>query len=531
MNNEIHTGPTGLKRAIIVITVIAAAIMELIDTSIVNVALSQISGNLGATIEDTSWVITGYAIANVIIIPMTGFLARYFGRKNYYITSIIIFTISSYMCGQASSLISLVLWRFLQGIGGGALLSTSQGILFDAFEIKKRPMASAIFGMGIVLGPAIGPTLGGVIIDNYSWPLIFYINIPIGILAAVLAYTFIDKKPEEFSIDRKSIKIDYVGILALIIGVASLQYFLERGETDDWFESKTITAMAITAFVGLATFIIWELRTKTPVINLHVLKNRNLAVSNILTFTVGFGMFSSVFIFPVLAQRVLGFTPTETGIGLIPAAATAILVMPFIGRGIQGGVPPVVFVVLGFIFFILHGYTGSQANLNAGNSFFFWPNIFRGLGTAMLTVPLINQAVSGLKPQEMPSGISLTNMIRQLGGSVGIAVMNTFIVNRMAVHRSDLISNLQPNDPELIARVQTMAQGAIAKGGASALGANNAAYKMLDGTIMQQSALQSYLDAFLLISVFFIATSPFLLLTQNKKVSAETMKKVAEESH
>ena len=232
-----------------------------------------------------------------------------------------------------------------------------------------------------------------------------------------------------------------------------------------------------------------------------------------------------------MAQRVLGYTPTETGIGLIPAAATAILVMPFIGRGIQGGVPPVVFVVLGFVFFILHGYTGSRADMNAGNAFFFWPNIFRGLGTAMLTVPLINQAVSGLKPQQMASGISLTNMIRQLGGSVGIAVMNTFIVNRMAVHRTDLVSNLQPNDPELLVRVQSMAQGAIAKGGANSMNASNAAYKMLDGAIMQQSALLSYLDAFLLISVFFIAVSPFLLLTQTKKMDIETIKKVSEESH
>src|ERR1700749_3307511 len=201
-NTEIHTGPTGLKRAIIVVTVIAAAIMELIDTSIVNVALSQISGNLGATIEDTSWVITGYAIANVIIIPMTGFLARYFGRKNYYLTSIIIFTISSYMCGQASSLIALVLWRFLQGIGGGALLSTSQGILFDAFEPPKRPLAAGLFGMGIVIGPTIGPTLGGYIIDHASWPLIFYINIPFGIVATLLCLRYIDKHDWELPSNR-----------------------------------------------------------------------------------------------------------------------------------------------------------------------------------------------------------------------------------------------------------------------------------------------------------------------------------------
>jgi DHA2 family multidrug resistance protein len=216
--------PTGIKRAMIVFTTISAAIMELIDTSIVNVALSQISGNLGATIEDTSWVVTAYAIANVIIIPMTGFLQRFFGRKNYYLTSIVIFTIASYMCGNANNLWVLVGWRFIQGVGGGALLSTSQGILFDAFEPKKRAMASGIFGMGIVLGPTIGPTLGGLIVDNYSWPLIFDINIPFGILAALLTITFIDRKEDELNINRSAIKIDYFGIAMLVLGVGSLQY-------------------------------------------------------------------------------------------------------------------------------------------------------------------------------------------------------------------------------------------------------------------------------------------------------------------
>src|SRR6478735_12699913 len=237
----------GIARVIIVLTTISAAIMELIDTSIVNVALAQISGNLGATIEDASWVITAYAIANVIIIPLTGFFARLFGRKNYYLASIILFTLASVMCSSADSLLMLVIWRFIQGIGGGALLSTSQGVLFDAFEPEKRGMAAGMFGMGIVLGPTIGPTLGGLIVDNYSWPLIFDINIPFGIVAGLLAWRFVPDDTEEQLSNRKNVHIDYLGILFLVVGIGSLQYVLEKGQSEDWFDDRGIVILTILA--------------------------------------------------------------------------------------------------------------------------------------------------------------------------------------------------------------------------------------------------------------------------------------------
>src|SRR6478736_6855866 len=254
--------PTGFARAIIVVTTISAAIMELIDISIVNVALNDISGNLGATIEDTAWVVTAYAIANVIIIPLTGFFARLFGRKKYYIASIFIFTLSSYMCGHAGSLVALVIWRFIQGVGGGALLSTSQGILFDAFEPAKRPMAAAMFGMGIVLGPTIGPTLGGLIVDNYSWPLIFYINIPFGIVATILTRRFIRRTEDEKNPNRQKPVIDYTGIAFLAMGVGCLQYVLERGESDGWFEDRTIVVLSILGAFGLISFVFRELTSE-----------------------------------------------------------------------------------------------------------------------------------------------------------------------------------------------------------------------------------------------------------------------------
>jgi MFS transporter, DHA2 family, multidrug resistance protein len=522
--------PTGIKRAMIVFTTISAAIMELIDTSIVNVALSQISGNLGATIEDASWVVTAYAIANVIIIPMTGFLQRYFGRKNYYLASIIIFTVASYMCGNASNLWVLVGWRFVQGIGGGALLSTSQGILFDAFEPKKRAMASGIFGMGIVLGPTIGPTLGGLIVDNYSWPLIFDINIPFGMLAALLTITFIDKKEDEYNINRNAIQIDYLGILMLVLGVGSLQYVLEKGPADDWFDDKTIRVLTVTAIVGMATFIWRQFTVAVPIINLRVLKNRNLIASNVLTFVCGFGLFGSVFIFPVLVQRVMGYTPTEAGFSIVPGTIVGLFLMPVIGKTLGSGTPPIVYVIIGFIAFILHGYLSSLATIESSRLWFAIPQLFRGIGTACLMVPLINQAVVGLSPKDLPSGIALTNMLRQLGGAFGIAMMNMFVTERYAIHRNDLITNTAANDPEMMQRLQAATQLFISKG-LNAIDAQLAAFKAIDGAITRQAFLLSYLDSFLLISVFFILTIPFMFMLRTQKTDAATRAKVAEESH
>jgi DHA2 family multidrug resistance protein len=521
---------TGFARAIIVITTISAAIMELIDTSIVNVALADISGNLGSTIEDTAWVITSYAIANVIIIPLTGFFAKLFGRKRYYLGSIMLFTAASYMCGQAGSLEILIFWRFVQGIGGGALLSTSQGILFDAFPPEKRAIAGGMFGMGIVLGPTIGPILGGLIVDNYSWPLIFNINIPFGFAATLLTLNFIQETDEEKDKNRVKPKIDFAAIAMLAVGIGSLQFVLERGQTDDWFEDRTIVIMTILAATGIISFIYRQLTIDKPMIDLSLLKNRNLAASNILTFVTGFGLFGSVFIFPVLVQRVLGYTPTEAGFGLVPSAMVAIFVMPIIGKTVSSGTPPLLYVIIGFTFFILHGYSSSLANPDAGLAFFFWPQVFRGLGTACLMVPLINQAVVGLTPQQMPSGIALTNMIRQLGGAFGIAVMNTFITDRYASHRNDLVSNLQPNDPDLISRLSQYKAGLL-QAGSDIYNSTATSYRILDLAVSKQSYLMAYLDGFLLISIFFICAIPFLFLLKTQKTDKATLQKIQEESH
>lgn len=517
-------------KIIIVITCITAAIMELIDTSIINVALNNISGSLGATLEDASWVVTAYAIANVIVIPLTGFLSRLFGRKNYYLGSIILFTLASYMCGTSSSLWMLVFWRFMQGIGGGALLSVSQGILFEQFKPEDKGIAGGIFGMGIVIGPTIGPILGGYIVDNYEWALIFDINIPIGIAAALLTWKFVDKEPDEHNIDRKNIPIDYVGILSLMVGIGALQYILEKGQSEDWFEDEWIRYLSAAAILGLGLFIWWELHAKNPAINLKVMKSRNLIGSNVLTFVCGFGLFGSVYLFPVMVQRVMGYTPTEAGISMIPGALVTIFAMPFIGAGLSKGVKPILFVALGFALFILHGYTSSQAAPDANKWWFIITQVCRGIGTGCLTVPLLSQAVVGLKPEDMPYGISLNNMFRQLGGAFGIAIMNTYATNRFATHRSDLVSNLQGNNPLLTERLNGITQGLVAKGTNPIL-AKQSSYGILDHSLSNQAQMQAYLDGFILIAVFFASTIPFMLLLKNETMDAETRAKIAAAAH
>ncbi|MBN8837776.1 MAG: DHA2 family efflux MFS transporter permease subunit [Sphingobacteriia bacterium] len=524
--------PKGFAKAIIVITTVTAAVMELIDTSIVNVALTDMSGSLGVNIEDISWVITSYAIANVIIIPLTSFLAEYFGRKNYYIVSMIIFTAASYMCAQSTTLVEIIIWRFVQGVGGGALLSTSQAILFDAFEPKDRPIASGLFGMGLVLGPTLGPTLGGYLIDHASWPLIFMINIPIGIAATLLSFYFIEKKPDEGK-NKHKISIDYTGIILLMAGIGCLQYVLERGESDDWFSSESIRICSVIAVVGLIAFIIYELNIEQPAVNLKVLGNRNLAFTTIFTFVAGFGLFTSVFVYPVLAQRVLGFTAYETGVSLLPPTMAAVVMMPIIGKTMSKGVTPIPFVVTGFLLFALYAYLSASVSPEVGKWSFFLPLVIRAVGISMCQLPLINQAVAGLQPKDYASGISLNNMIRQLGGAFGIAMANNYIAQRYAQHRSDLVSLIPNGSAQLGERVNALSQGIISKTGDVA-NATTKAYALVNGSVDRQAYFLSYLDTFRLIGIFFLLVIPLVTFLRVKKKSATEQAaamKAAAEAH
>lgn len=523
----------GFARFIIVLTTVSAAVMELVDTSIVNVALSQMAGSLGVTIEDIAWVITSYAIANVVIIPMTGFLAGYFGRKNYYVGSMILFTVASWLCGTSTGLGELVFWRFIQGIGGGALLSTSQSILFDAFEPKDRPIASGLFGMGIILGPTLGPTVGGWILDNAQWPLIFTVNIPIGIVATILTVLFVERRPDEGK-QRAETVIDYPGILLLVMGIGSLQYVLERGEAEDWLASKAISVLIVTAVVGVVGFIWRELTTPHPVVNLRVMGNRTLALTTVFTFVVGLGLFTSVFVFPILAQRVLGFSPLETGLTLLPATAIGVIMMPIIGRRMASGASPVPFVVIGFILFIVFGWMSAGVNIEAGKWDFFIPLALRAVGISMVQLPLINQAVAGLEQKDYPAGIALNNMIRQIGGAFGIAIANNYIAFKFAQHKADLVVHAYPGNPAWDERLNTLVQGIISRTGAELSTATQMAYQQLNYAVEKQAYLLTYLDTFRLVSVFFMIVFPLILFIRVKKESAPSgaaAKAAMEEAH
>jgi DHA2 family multidrug resistance protein len=501
-----------MRRKILMITVIAAAVMELIDTSIVNVALSYMSGNLGATLEDTSWVITAYAIANVIVIPITSFLSAKLGRRNYYIGSVILFTVFSLLCGQATNIWMLVACRFLQGMGGGALLSVSAAIVYELFPKEKQNMASALFGVGVFVGPTIGPTLGGFITEHYSWPWIFYINVPIGIAVAVISASLLG----EPAVRPVTGRIDWAGIFLLAIGVGSLQTVLERGQTDDWFSANYIVVLTVMAILGLSLFLWWELKVKNPVVNLRVLKSRNLSVAALLTFVSGIGLFSSVYLTPVYEQRLLNFTPTGTGLLLLPGAILAIGGLLISARLLQRGLSPVVMITTGMCLFILFTWQMSRLDLDAGAGDIYIPLIWRAIGLAIVTVPLSTLAISSLELKDMPQGTALNNMMRQLGGSFGIATVNTYLAHRNAVHRTDLVSDLNAGDPRVLEQLANYAHYFMDKG-AGAVEAQRQALGLLEAGVVRQTNALSFGDAFLLLGGVFVIGLPFLLLTSRKK--------------
>jgi MFS transporter, DHA2 family, multidrug resistance protein len=520
----------GFAKAIVVITTISAAIMELLDTSIVNVALFNMAGSLGVNVEDVAWVITSYAIANVIIIPLTGFLGEYFGRKNYYLVSMVIFTVASYMCGASGTLWTLVFWRFIQGVGGGALLSTSQAILFDAFEPKDRAIAGGIFGMGVVLGPTLGPTVGGWVMEHLSWPWIFYINLPIGVIACFLAYNFIDKKEGEGT-KKDQIEIDYLGIGLLALGVGSLQYVSERGESEDWYASNTIGVLTVTAFIGVVGFIWRELVIPNPAVRLSVLKNRTLAMTNIFSFVLGIGLFTSVYVFPVMVQRINGFTAYETGLAILLPTLVGVFMFPVMGRVLAKGVSPTPFIVIGCLLFIAFGLYGSTMTGDANRVDFFYVLVLRTFGITMMQLPLINQAVAGLPPKEYPNAIAINNMIRQLGGAFGIAFANNYIATHYAQHRSDLVSNLYLTNTAMNERLSNMTNLFISKTG-DAMTAAEQASRLLNAQVDKQAYLLSYLDTYRMISGFFICLLPLIFFLKGaKKADAAQAARAAADAH
>ena len=395
------------------------SIMAVIDSSIVNVALDTMAGNLGATTDQIGWVSTGYILSQVIIMPLNGWLTARFGRRNYYLASLVIFTFTSFLCGTATSIGQIVFYRLIQGIGGGALQPTAQAILMESYPPEKRAGAVAIFGLGAMAGPAIGPVLGGYFIDNYSWPLIFYVNVPVGIVAAIMTMLYIRSAAE---IQRDNKPVDMVALALLTMWLAPLQYVLQEGQRLDWFSNASIVALSLISVAAMIAFVIRELRDPEPLVDLRIFRWRAFSAGNVISLVSGFGLYGTGLVLPLFLQNILGFTPTGAGLALIPGAIATMLSLPIASRA-MGFLDARFLIALGLGIFAFGAWWMHGLDQNAGYWDVFYPRIVQGFALGFLFVPLTTAALSEVPNELMASATGIYSLVRQLGGSLGIAVL------------------------------------------------------------------------------------------------------------
>jgi len=504
-------------RWIILVGLVTAAILEVLDTTIVNVALPQMAGNLGATSEEIGWVSTGYILSNVVVLPMTAWLSGRFGRRRYLCASIIIFLIGSFFCGTSRGLGELVFWRILQGAGGAALLSTAQSTLREIFPKEQQGTVQSIYIMGLIVAPTVGPTLGGYITDNYSWPWIFFVNIPIGLISLAIVSSFLTDA--RYPVKRTN--VDWWGVGLLMVGLGSLQYVLEEGNSDDWFQSAVIVRLTLLAACALGGFLWWELSPSNPapIVNLRVMKNRDLSASMILFGALGFGLYGGIFIFPLFAQSILRFTPTVTGLVLMPGALATGAAAMICGRFLNGKsrlVQPRYLIMVGMLLFIYSMWDLGHLTSQSGEPDTRFALIIRGIGLGLLFTPINLAALSTLKGPEIPQGASLLNLMRQLGGSFGIALLGTFVTNQTQVHRSELVGNIYQGNPafdSMYNGLTSLFQGR----GFDLPTAQRAAMSVIERTVTTQAQTLSFANAFLLIGIAIAIVSPCVFLLRPTK--------------
>ncbi len=499
---------TDYTRWLVLIGLITAAVMEVLDTTIINVSLPQMMGNLSATPDEIGWVATGYILTNVIVLPMTAWLSQRFGRKNYLTFSIALFIGASFFCGTSRSLVELVFWRIVQGAGGAALLSTAQATLRQIFPKEQQAMVQTLFLIGVIMAPTLGPTIGGYITDNYTWPWVFFVNIPIGLISMAMVVGFLHDPPGQ----RKAGAIDWPGIGLLAVGLGSLQYVLEEGKRDDWFDSVAIVRLSLLAAVCLIALLVWELspRNKAPVVDFRILKNRDLSAGLALFLALGFGLYGGIFIFPLFVQSILQFTPTETGLVLLPGGIATGFAAIFCGRMLNGNKPLVdarVLIFIGMGIFIVSMWMLGHLTTQSGEPDTRLALIIRGAGLGFLFAPINFVVFAALKGPEIAQGSGLINLARQLGGSFGIAVLNTYITNQTALHRYELVSHLNVGNAGFTQRQDALMHAFTANGyGADA--ARQASLGAINQVVQAQALTMSYNDAFLLLMLAFFVTAP-----------------------
>jgi MFS transporter, DHA2 family, multidrug resistance protein len=504
---------------VIAVTVTLATFMEVLDTSIANVALPHIAGNLSASADESTWVLTSYLVSNAIVLPLSGWFSGLIGRKRFYMACVALFTVSSFLCGLAPSLGALVICRILQGAGGGGLQPSEQAILNDTFPLEKRGMAFAVYGIAVVVAPTIGPWLGGWITDNYSWRWIFYINVPVGIISLLLTTLLISDPPymkrEKVS---RGFRVDYIGIGLLSLGLGSMQIILDKGEREDWLSSRFIDVFFVLMLVGLIAGIIWELREKHPVVDLRMLKDRNFAVATLAMFFLGFVLYSSTVLIPQFLQELMGYTAEKAGLALSPGGVVIMLMMPIAGFLVTK-IDTRLLITAGCIICAMSLFVMAGWNLQMDYGHAVRARMLQGLGLAFLFIP-INVAAFAYVPKEKTNmGTGIINLARNIGASVGIATVTTMLQRRSQFHQSQLMEHVNNFS---LAFHNTLAgtQARLVFAGSTAAHAMSQAYGMVYGTVQRQAAMLAFIDNFKMLGVVFFLVIPALALMKKPKAGA-----------
>ena len=506
-----------IVRWMMLIGVSIAALMEVIDSSITNVALPHIQGNLGATTSEAAWVVTAYSIANVITMPLAVMLGQMFGKKSYFIFSIVGFTIASIACGMASSLLFLVIARVVQGLFGGGLLAKAQAFLFEGFPPEKQGAVQGIFGICVLVGPVLGPTLGGYLTDNFDWRWIFFINVPIGIVSSLLCQSFLPKDAPK-SDDAGPVHVDWLGIAALSVWLGTFQYVLEKGQDDDWFSSKTIVCCSILAVLGFVTFITHSMRTKEPAVDLRIMRYRSVTVGLFFQTIVGFVLFGLNYVIPNFAQYMLGYTAFQAGLLQVPSSLVTGFMFPVVGA-FAGKIDARIPVVSGIVLLALSCYLLEPITLQWGWNDFLGSSLARGLGLVLVFLPLTMAAVGDCPTEDIQTASSLLSLVRTLGGSIGIAVLATLLTRRDDFHRAVLVEKVTPYSVEAMSRLNQLTH-AFQQNGWGLSDAKLRALHLLGSQVETQSMALSYADLAAILAIFLVCTLPFCLLLTSGKTDA-----------
>jgi DHA2 family multidrug resistance protein len=508
-------GPPTVNPWIVAVAVMFSTFMEILDTTVVNVSLPHIAGDLSATVDESTWALTSYLVANAIVLPMTGWLASQFGRKRLLQLSVLGFTISSFLCGLAPNLGILVFFRIIQGLSGGGLQPLSQAVLLETFPPQDRGKAMGFWGLGIVTAPILGPVLGGWLTDSYSWRWVFYINIPVGIASIVMTHLFVHDPPY---LKRKAAQIDYWGIGLLAIGIGALQIFLDKGQEDDWFSSHFIVVLAVLAIGGLLVFTIRELRTDHPIVDLRALKDRTYSAGVFLMTVLGFGLYGSLVLLPILLQTLLGYPALQAGYALSPRGIGSALAMPAVGA-ISGKVSTRMLLALGFL-----GAAGTllwfgSLNLETGYWDLFWPQFLQGICLGFLFVPLTTLTMSPIAPEKMGNATSIFNLMRNIGGSVGIAYVTTMVARKEQVLTNLMGAHVSAYDSRTRILLEGLRNMFVSRG-SDVVTATQRAQAALFGMVQRQAAMLSFVQVFRFLGIVFIAMVPLIFLMRSPRAGA-----------